>query len=405
MSRQLKNWIQEYTEYSAFSEAPGKFHFWTAVSAIAGALRRKVWIDMGYFQWTPNFYIVFVAPPGVVSKSTTASIGMNLLRQVPGISFGPEAVTWQSLVQSLGNSTETFEINQTHHAMSPITIIASEFGTFLNPSDRQMVDVLVSLWDGQIGVWEKATKTQGSDHIENPWINILACTTPSWIAGNFPEYMIGGGFTSRTVFVYADQKRQLIAYPSEHIPAEQKEREKKLVHDLEHIALNCLGEYKLTPEATKWGVAWYENHYLGGIPEHLTGERFGGYLARKQTHIHKLALILAAAGSDEPIITQTHLEAAAQLVTTNEFDMPQVFANIGKSDITRAISEVNAYMKSHRRIPLETLYAAFSEKLTWQEFEVVKESAIRAGKMELRNLNGIMMAISREDEMSRVSGG
>jgi len=89
--RLSNNWIQSYLEYSSLSEAPENFHFWTAVSCIAGALRRRVWIDQGYFQWTPNFYIIFTAPPGIVSKSTTASIGMRLLREVPGIQFGPDA--------------------------------------------------------------------------------------------------------------------------------------------------------------------------------------------------------------------------------------------------------------------------------------------------------------------------
>jgi len=200
-------------EYSSFSEAPDKFHFWTAISTLAGALRRRVWIDQAYFQWTPNFYIIFVAPPGIVSKSTTLSIGMRLLRQIPGIHFGPDAVTWQALTESLANSTEEvdltpgrtsgkFSMEVNLQPMSCITIASSEFGTFLNPKDREMVDVLVSLWDGQLGVWEKRTKTSGSDIIANPWINIAACTTPAWIAGNFPDYMIGGGFTSRCVFVY-----------------------------------------------------------------------------------------------------------------------------------------------------------------------------------------------------------
>jgi len=64
--RNFSNFLSTYMEYSAFSEAPDRFHFWTAVSAIAGALQRKCWIDMGYFEFTQNFYIVFVAPPVIV---------------------------------------------------------------------------------------------------------------------------------------------------------------------------------------------------------------------------------------------------------------------------------------------------------------------------------------------------
>lgn len=375
--RLLGNFLQEYMEYSAFSEAPDKFHFWTGVSVIAGALRRRVWLDMGYFQWTPNFYIVFVAPPGIVSKSTTANIGMKLLRQIPDITFGPDAVTWQSLVQSLARSTETVEINGVHHAMSAITIVSSEFGTFLNPNDREMVDVMVSLWDGQLGTWEKATKTQGSDSIENPWINLIACTTPAWIAGNFPEYMIGGGFTSRTVFVYADRKRHLVAYPSRHLPEDFKEQEKRLVHDLEIIS-QLKGEYKLAPEALNWGEEWYQKHYESK-PPHLDNERFGGYLARKQTHIHKLAIVLAAAESDNLIITKEHLSQADAITTGIELDMPKVFENIGKTDITRIIGEVVNFIQARRKAPVQEVYQRYASRITYQEFELVLQSAIKAG--------------------------
>ena len=214
--RQFDNWLQAYLDYSSVSEAPDKFHYWTAISVIAGALRRRVWLDMGYFEWTPNCYIIFVAPPGIVSKSTTMNIGMSILREVPGVKFGPDAVTWQALTQALAGATEAVQMaDGTFHPMSSITIASGELGTFFNPNDREMVDLLVALWDGQRGVFQKTTKTQGNDTIENPWVNLIGCTTPAWIAGNVPEYLIGGGFTSRCIFVYADFKRHLEAYPIE----------------------------------------------------------------------------------------------------------------------------------------------------------------------------------------------
>ena len=80
-----KDWLKAFIEFGSFGEAPLQTLFWTGVSTIAGALRRRVWIDQKYFQWVPNFYIILVAPPGGISKSTTANSGMNLLRDVPGI--------------------------------------------------------------------------------------------------------------------------------------------------------------------------------------------------------------------------------------------------------------------------------------------------------------------------------
>ena len=222
--------------------------------------------------------------------------------------------------------------------MSCVTIAASEFGTLLNPNDREMVDVLVSLWDGQPGAFKKSTKTSGSDTIENPWINIIACTTPAWIAGNFPEYMIGGGFTSRCIFVYAGKKRQFVAYPADHVPPEFMKLRSDLIHDLEMIS-TLVGEYELDNEAKSWGENWYQNHWRSKH-KNLPPEQFGGYLARKQTHIHKLAMIVAAAQSSELVIRRAHLEFAAEMVDALEDDMPYVFDKIGRTQSTQVLNDL-----------------------------------------------------------------
>jgi hypothetical protein len=245
--RRTKDWLKSFIEYASFGEAPLKFYYWTGVSAIAGALRRRVWIEQRYFQWTPNCYIILVAPPGIVSKSTTASIGMNLLRKVPGITFGPDVVTWQKLVENmaLGMELVYWPAQEAYLPMSCVTLVSSELGTFLDPSNREMVDALVQLWDGQVGSFSKETKSQGSDKIENPWINLIACTTPSWIENNFPETMIGGGFTSRCIFVYGSTKEKYIAYVDELVNDTDKQLRLDLITDLERISMLC-GEFKIT---------------------------------------------------------------------------------------------------------------------------------------------------------------
>lgn len=369
-------------DYASFSEAPRHMHFWTAVSTIAGALRRKVWIDMAYFQWYPNFYIILVAPPGIVSKSTTAGIGMSLLKRVPDINFGPDVVTWQALVTGFAESTISFEYQGEYHAMSALTIESSEFGNLLNPQDKEMVDLLVSLWDGKQGAFEKKTKGSGCDVVENPWINLIACTTPAWIAGNFPEYMIGGGFTSRCIFVYADKKAQLVAYPSELVPKDIKQTAQRLIEDLCQISMMA-GPYELSNDALQWGRAWYEGHY-NEKHLHLDDERFGGYLARKQTHIHKLAMILAAAESSRLVITAEHLALANQMVTDLEPDMQFVFSKIGKSeDAVYAERLIWYVVKRQGCLYSEAYRFVHAHFPKMQDFEAVITGAVRSGYLKL----------------------
>lgn len=306
-------------------------HFWSGVAAVAGALRRRVWLSMGYYRWCVNHYIIFVAPPGIVSKSTTVAIAMDILRKVPGIAFGPDIVTWPALVSAFAAATESFDVGGDYHTQCALTLESSEFGNLVNPTDREMIDLLVTLWDSKQGGFSKITKNSGNDKVENPWINLIACTTPSWIAGNFPEYVIGGGFTSRCLFVYTELKEKLVAYPIYHIPSGMLETQAKLAADLEHIATQLAGPYRLSPGAREWGEVWYQNHYANP-PKHLQDDRFGGYLARKQTHLHKLGMVIAASSRDELVLNVEDLQLANTMITDLEADMPKVFARIGRSE-------------------------------------------------------------------------
>lgn len=385
MSRIHSDWLTAYVEYAGFSEAPRHMHFWAGVSAVAGALRRRVWIDMAYFKWHANHYIVFVAPPGIVSKSTTVAIAMDLLRRVPGINFGPDVVTWPALVTAFSSISESFEYAGDWITQCALTLESSEFGNLVNPSDTEMIDLLVNLWDSKTGAFTKKTKGSGNDTVENPWINLAACTTPAWIAGNFPNYVIGGGFTSRCLFVYADKKDKLVAYPSRHVPADLAAKRDGLISDLTHIADNLCGPYALTADAVKLGEEWYGMHYTTPSKYLLDEAKFGGYRARKQTHIHKLAMVLAACQRDELVITDNDLALADTMVTDLERNMPMVFANIGRSeDSIQAERLIKFICAQPAAISYDTAYRhVHSAFPTFRDFEQVVIGAQKAGLIDM----------------------
>jgi hypothetical protein len=387
LKRHHTDWLQAFIEYAQNGEAPVSMYFWTGVATVAGALKRNVWIDQKYFQWIPNFYIVIVAPPGIVSKSTTASIGMNLLRSVPGVKFGPDICTWQALSQAFANSLELIQMpDGMMHAMSALTIESSEFGNLLNPSDREMVDFLITLWDGKRGAVRKITKTQENDVIENPFINIIACTTPSWLEGAFQESMVGGGFTSRCVWLFADAKRQYVAYPARHTPPDFQQRQDRLIEDLIRIS-ELRGEFEILPDAIEWGEAWYEEHYKNKPPT-LDNNRFGGYIARKQTHIHKLAMVLSAAQGRTLTISRAQLEMACEITTALERDMPKVFERIGTSFQARGASNLVALVRAHKTISRKALFHAMFKELSLNDFNAALNAAYEAGHVDLVQIDG-----------------
>jgi len=393
MARNYSDWLTAYIDYAGYGEAPKHMTFWTGVSAIAGALRRRVWIDQIYFKWFPNFYIVLVAPPGIVQKSSTVTIGMELLRKVEEVQFGPDIVTWQALISSFVEAAETFEYNGETCVQSPITMEASELGNLLDPRDRDMVDLMVSLWDGKEGDFRKKTKHCGSDAVENPWINLIACTTPAWIAANFPEYMLGGGLSSRCVYVYADKKTRLVPYLMDVIPADHDETGRKLIEDLRDIATTPLGPYTITPEAKEWGVEWYTRHY-SEIAMSMDAERFGGYIARKQTHIHKLAMILAASEGNKMEITASHLSIANTMISDLEPDMSRVFSQVGKSDYSFYADQLLQFIQQADTVTYEEAYRFVHVYFpSARDFEDVLEGLIKSGFVELDIARGTLKSL------------
>lgn len=384
MPRNFSNWLQGYIEYTKASESPAAFHFWTGVSTIAGALRRRVWIDERHFQWTPNFYIVLVGPPGVAAKSTSIRSGMKFLERLK-IPFGPQSMTWQALTKSMEEAMLAFKYIdrdgvEQRTVTSCLTIPVSELGTFLRTEDTSMIDVITDLWDGQLSTWSHKTKSSGNVEIQNPWINLIACTTPSWLQTHFPEHMIGGGLMSRVIFVYGEKKRQFVAYPSEVIrPQEHRDLEDRLFMDLSEIA-SLAGEYELTREAKEWGTTWYEHHWTHR-PIHMASDRYGGYISRKQTHIHKLAIVLSAAKRSQLLIEKTELEEAAELVTSVEADMQKVFQSVGMVDSARHIKEITAYVRAYNQIEVAELWKLMMNTVEYRTFQDSVKAAIEGGSL------------------------
>lgn len=392
MARHYSNWLKAYMSYTRDSESPDDFHFWTGVSTIAGALRRRVWIDMRKFQWTPNFYIVLVGPPGIAAKSTSTRVGMRLLERVDGIRFGPQSMTWQALTQALEESQEyTKYVNGSGEEKtllnSSLTINIPELGTFFKMEDTALMDVMVGLWDGQLETWGHKTKTSGTTTITNPWLNVIGCTTPSWLQNNFPEHMIGGGLSSRIVFVYGEAKRHLIPYPDEvSLGKEYYEVERKLVEDLCQIAA-ISGPYDINDEARKWGRDWYQKLW-SSRPLHMASDRYSGYISRKQTHIHKLAIIVSAVKRSDRVIMLEDLVEANALLEAVEPHMIKVFESVGIVDEARHTAELVAFVRNYGFLTSQDLWKMCMNIMQERDFRQSLRVAVEGGLLQIEYKDG-----------------
>jgi hypothetical protein len=194
--------------------------------------------------------------------------------------------------------------------------------------------------------------------------------------------MIGGGLTSRIMFIYGDKKRHLVAYPDTQILAHDYATQKAaLVEDLKRIAL-LSGNYILTRSARKWGEDWYERLWRTR-PADMANDRYSGYLSRKQTHIHKLAIVLAAAQRDQLLIEEADLIEADALLTIIEPHMIKVFESVGVVDESKHIANILAHVKAYKWIEGNDLFNFLRNNMTERDFKNALRIAVAQGLIEV----------------------
>lgn len=345
--RQLNNWIDSYLEFTSESEAPEPFHLWSALWGISAAVERKVWLDQGYFTLYPNMFVVLTGPPA--SRKTTASnIMKNILEEGEVLGENPDMTSKEALLQELGNSTKTFELKGENVRHCSMSLVSSEWSTFMGDKDMDMCNTLCKLYDCD-SKFNKWTKTQGRDKIVNTFLSLLGCSTATQIGDCLPYKAVGGGLTSRIIFVVeGEQKERRNSRPS--ISKEKKALREKLVNDIRHI--NTLsGEF----EWSDMGGQWFDDWYVNRDEKIKSDSKFEHYSDRKPVHLVKMAMLLSIAESDELVVHRRHLERALEMLNEAEIRMPEALGGVGMSLSAPVVSKVMQLIKEHKEITQKEL--------------------------------------------------
>lgn len=361
--RQCKNWLETYLEYTFLTEPPDNYHLWCGVSALAACLRRQVWIDMGFFNVYPNMYIVLVGPPAT-RKNTAINIATRLAFKLEDVRISADATTREALIRAIGASKfQSMLPNKDPYEHCSLTIISKELSVFLGSNNHDLLSLLTDLYDCH-DKWEYRTKNMGIDTIHNEWLNLLGGTTPTWLVGSVPMDAIGGGFTSRVIFVVENTPRKRVALPV--LTQKERDLQVKLLTDLQKIALMC-GEMKLTSEAKLWFTNWYENDNTKAS----TDVRFDGYYGRKHIHLLKAAMTISASWSNNMIIAQEHLETSLDMLESLEGRMIEAFGAAGRNILAQDIDVVLKYIQEQGRLSRDQLLKSVWRDVNPKDIDIV----------------------------------
>lgn len=331
MERKCENFIESYLHYTRALESPTSYHSWCAMSVISACLRRKVWVNMGHFNIYPNMYVVLVGPPGMCKKSVAINAAMGLIEDYNEIKVSADSITREALIQDIKKSESQIQIGDKIQFHSSVTIVSKELSVFLGEQNQGLLSLLTDLYDCP-NKWEYKTKNKGIDTCYGIWLSLLGASTPSWLVGSISQAAIGGGFTSRVVFVVEDKERQKNAFPK--LEPEDIILREHLMRDLEKISM-ISGEMKLSKEAIDFVTYWYNTNFHNNVDH-----RFAGYYERKQLHLLKVSQILSSAESDDRLINLTHVKKALEHLDKAEVKMKGAFGAAGRSSVAADIDEI-----------------------------------------------------------------
>lgn len=334
--RHFSDWIAAYLSLvDGKTEAPRIYSYWAAVSTIAAALTRNVWIDETRYTIYPNFFIVLAGRPGIVKKSTTIDEATNLIRELDPLLFGPNESSWPDIARLFAERTTRRLVGPAHEdplldeyeTQCAMTLALREFGTFLKPDDTNMINGITELWDCG-NTFLKSTKTSGVDLIINPYLNIIGAATAQWLRDNFKTFA-GWGIAARIIFVHSDAEPKPIWSPSRIIrTSEWKRYRSNLQEDITSIR-SLYGPVSFSPAAAAFAETWYKKNIdalIAYLKRQDADKWVSDFLGRKQVHVHKLAMILSVSRRDTLIIEEEDYRDAVEQVDAVEAEIRRIFA-------------------------------------------------------------------------------
>lgn len=378
------SFLTNYLEFTKGQESTERVHRWVAISTIAAAMERKVWINRGSYTLYPNLYTFIVGPSGVVRKSTSTAIGVGLLREIDTVKVMSERVTSASLIQQFERSGKNFPFDGRDVKQSSVFAYASELNVFLGEVFGSISELLTTFYDcvpnDSRKPWTYETIGRGIVNIYGPCLNLLGASTPRWLVRSIPPSELEGGFASRVIFVVEDSARRSIAWPELECKPEDYEAQKRfLVSDLKRIH-SLVGPMQPADDLRTQGQLWYESHQKAQKTN--TDLRFSGYYGRKFDTVLKVATALSVSESSDLILTLKHFEESLAFLTDIESRMFDAFGGHGENPDNALIDQIWTLLKRTPNLYMSTIMSVFRREGSSTRLSGIMEHMVMMNRVQ-----------------------
>lgn len=376
MPAESENFLKDFVELNKGTEIPELFALWCGLSAISSVLGRRVWIDMGTYTIYPNTFVVLVAGSGRCRKSTAIGVAEKLIRNVePRPNIIAQKITPEALIDALhqvDNST-----TDVVREVSEGFVVVDELATFLNKKSYEagLAALLIPLYDCKDN-FEYHTKGQGRSMLNHCCLGLLGASTIDWLRHAVPEEAVGGGLTSRIIFVFVESPMPPVAITT--FSQEKKEIQERLIRSLAKVA-SYQGQMSMSPEAWKY----YEDRYniFWNSSDFFNNHLLTGYASRRFVHLIKVGMLFAVS-TNSPQIEERHLIGADSILTASEQHMPRLLELVTSSDRGAMLNVVREKIFKAGKISRSDLLRMLSSKLDSRELTEITDTLIHSNQIQ-----------------------
>jgi len=383
--------IRAHLAYTEDTEPPKLMHIWSALAAASASMGRHVWFPFDIGDVYPNIYTLLVGPPAT-RKSTAIKLASDFVRAHTDVRFAPDdtAGQRQGLITALGAISDEEEDEENRAldagdvvAMGDILankeveinnvdkhvmfICAKEWGSFMGQNNLDLTRFLIRLYDGDD---YKYGLRRDMATLTNPLATMIGGTTPTDISTLLPAEAIGQGFMSRIIMVFGATKHKDVPRPK---------LDQGLKKALGEVYSWLWYEMRGAMRESATAAGMFDTLYSHRVKIH--DNRFMYYAERRQIHLLKVSMLLAAVRGSYEIEPQDVYEAHGLLHLTEQY-MPDALGEYGLSPLARAKQKMVEFIRgAGQPVTDVVLWTVMQRDMKQIDYRTSLAGLVNAGKI------------------------
>jgi len=356
-------------------EAPRRFYYWAALSAVSAVLKDNVYFDMAKaYKLYPNIYVLLYGPSGV-RKGPAIALAEKVVKRVDNTRVINGRSSIEAIIKELGTFT-------TRKGKDPLKdasgfVVASELSSSIisNPS---AMDIMTNLYDRiwNEGEWKYKLKVGESHTLNNPTITWLSGTNEALFKDFVPEKNIHGGLIGRMFMVSETKPHRLnsLMFNPQIVP--NYDDMASLLFPISQLK----GEFEMDVGLREEIDKWYIN-FRTTIEPQLMDET--GFVPRILDFIMKNAMLIAAGRRAELLLKAEDIKEAMEVT------LPLI---VPTKRASQALKKVDPSKQEQRGLVLH--YIANCEGATCTRQTILKNLGLKLDHEDLDKVITLMLQMN-----------